>query len=644
MKMPPRRDSDVFNHSPYSELSGPVIRAGTVSSRKEALLNAYKRDQEPQPTSITTPLFSKSRNPAKPTPHSSMFPTPRDEESKGSERSVAGLARRKTGGFATHACRSPSCSGSSHQTRDLSKAMLYTIASLGLMGKGDVAGRIDDEQCTGSQSLLHTNTSGTLLPPSKKQCMLVSRIADQLTEKHPELKRVPTRELSVSGELLVVPPQDIGEDLSRLIDKALGERDNHSAEWSNEIPRNDHEGIFHNRQAQGGYLGDQTRFTKSPTVLSPEIRKTDPLKLDGIPQSANTHPASWDHANSSSTNLCDQGIPAADTFLPRSSDTETYINEGSAINYLETPKACRQVSARSRHQNITHHRSKHVIGLANARTMSTPCTSAEQMSPSEQGRCSFHLHNSQEKAASIEHDLQKYNKREQKSGPDSLPQIAYANAHRLDGSIPSIRQSTTSEPSSETQKSWRWWRFVLIDKKPSSSQASRTDTGTVDKQVVEDGVHVLADSGCGDEYESEEELEQEILRVLIHREQASEGCSPLSIVGIPEPRTPIADRCSKGDEDCRVADPGTKHDAMITSTCAAPWDEGLTNKKGRKSVSNCWDTCTGLPKKPSTSDQLKKCKHGSEAGKVEYKVSMTIGAGSGKKLKVDIRSTETETT
>ena len=638
--MPPRRDSDVFNHSPYSGLSGPVIKPGTVSSRKEALLNAYKRDQEPQPTPITTPLFSKSHNPAKPTPRSSVFPTPRDEESEGSERLVAGVARRKTGGFATHACRSPSCNGSSHQTRDPSKAILYTIASLGLIGKSDVAERRDDEQCTGSQSPLHTNTSGTLLPPSKKQCMLVSRIADQLTEKHPELKRVPTRELSVSGKLQVVPPQDIGEDLNKLIDKAFGERDNHSAEWSDETPRKDYEGIFH-RQAQGGFLGDQTRFTNSPTILSPEIRITDPLKPDGIPQSTNTHPASWDDTHSSSSNRCDQDILAADTFLSRSSDTENYFNEGSAMNYLETPKARHQVSARSRHQKITRHRSKQVFGLANARTMSTPCTSAEQTSPSEQGHCSVYLHNSQDKAASVEQDLQKYNKREQKSGHDNLPQIASANAHRLDGSTLSIRQSTTSEPSSEGQKSWRWWRVVLIDKTPSSSQPSRKDTGPVDKQVVEGGVHVLADSGCGDEYESEKELEQEILRVLIHREQASEGCSPLSIVGIPEPRTSIVDRCSKGDEDCRVADPGSEYDAMITSTSDAPWDKGLTKKQGTKFVSSCRGTGTGLPKNSSTSDQLKKCKHGSEAGKVGYRVSMTIGAGSEKKLKVDISSTKT---
>ena len=483
-----------------------------------------------------------------------MLPVWPDEGSKGPERSALGPVRQKTGGFATHACSSPNCKGSSHQTRDPSQAVLCTIASLGLVSKSEVTGTADDEFCTGSQSLLHTNTSGSLLPPLKKQCMLVARIVDQLTEKNPELKRVLTKELADDQGLLDVPSQEIGEDLSELIDKALGERDVHGAVWSGENPRYDCEGIFYNPQGQARFLREQTRFTNSPTVLSPEIRKTDPLKAVDISQSTT-----------------DDGIP--DYHLP--------------IDSLETPKARQPISEYHHRRNSTRNRSKHVFDLAKTRTISAPCASAEQMYPSYHGRCNSHPHKTQGKAASIEHNLRKYTQGERKPGNDGNdgPDIQHANTHRLSSSMLSERQAIHSEHLNEIPKRWCWWRFILIDKEPSGSQPPVTDTGLADKQALDDGMHVLADFGRDDEYESEKELEQEILRVLIHREQLSEDCSPPGIVGRPEKGTPTVNLCSKENKDGGVKVPASK-----------------------------------------------------DVGKTKYRLSVTIDGRSDTKLKVDIRS------
>lgn len=587
--MPTRRDFDVFNHSPYSELSGPVIKPGTVSTRKEALLNAYKQDQEPQRTPIKLPLPSKSHISTKLPLKSCVLPASHNEESEGPERSAFGPTRRKTGGFATHACRSPTCKGSSHQTKDPSKAVLYTIASLGFMSKGDVTGTIDDELCTGSQSLLHTNTSGTLLQPRKKQCMLVARIADQLAEKNPELQRVLTRELAGGQELLDVPPNDTGESLSELIDKALDERDSYGAEWSDETPIYDCEGIIHNPQGQAGFLGEQTRFTTSPTGLSPGIRKTDPLKVFSMSQSIRDDYTPGGNASNSEPKRCEpRCVSAVVPRLPRSSsDTESYTMSHSRIDCPGTPKVRQPISEQYRRRNSIRNRSKYVFDLAKTRTISAPCASAEQMSPSDRGRCKSHLHKTQDKAASIEQNLRKYTKGEPKPGNEG-PEIQHVNIHRLNGSMSSDRQSVHSEQRSETPKSWRWWRFVLIDKEPSGSQPPITDIGPADKQAPEGGMHVLANSGRDDKYEGEKELEREILRVLIRCEQPSKECSPPNIARRPEPGTPTVDLCAKKVEDGRVED----------------------------SVSN-------------------------EVGKAKYRLSMTIEGHSDTKLKVDIRSTET---
>ncbi|MCJ1254683.1 hypothetical protein MMC24_002498 [Lignoscripta atroalba] len=475
----PKPESIVRLHSPYCEVTGPIVQPGLVSARILALQSAHDRPETPLLPRLTqdhcppTKLSLKRKHPKRPL-LSNPLAFASDTSIYGGldrpEESVSGYGRRKTLSFGPPAGRTTS--SVPLNKRGMAQIMASpfggqprTLTGDGRESQWRIAARSDE---AGKAGVRLEEEPWIVEPVPIRQPMIsrVASIANQLEGRtsnagiHAVQQALGTRDPSVMLR------KSIAEELCEMIDRALVKHgdDSYTQDVVN-CPTPMPTGLVGNPFEKKRGFTERPDFTESPTEISPGTRTYAQVRRPLLQRELSSFQIRHSHLKQQydhSQQRLHSRSPTTETILPRSSpDTEHYPFRESISRGAETPQS--YYRAHTYHRRRSSHRESNTSIPVRSRTLPKSGGRPNQYACHDHRRLEIDIEQKYHGNTHYPLDDQGEVQHRQSLPEMRSPQSQVSSSSKKDGPPSTVSQRAK-------RKKWRWWKLVLVDKSSSRGE------------------------------------------------------------------------------------------------------------------------------------------------------------------------------